>query len=321
MRTRQSNFRLSFLLLLSMIILLSPAFAGNDTVIAKEKKPLKIDFNDVMEQDGAAPERNNRSKLKIAVAAMISPKYTYKYYQELLNLIGKRMGRSVSFVQKKTYSEVNEMIKKSELDLAFVCSGPYVSAKEEFGMEILAVPICHGERVYYSYFIASRTSSIRSFEDLQGKTFAFTDPLSNTGCMVPNYYLAKRGETPESFFFKTFFTYSHDNSIQAVADGLADGAAVDSLIFNFMQIKNPKLTEKTIIIEKSTPYGIPPVVVSPSMTPEMKEKLKDIFLSLHEHPEGKKTLNKLLIDRFVEGNDEDYKTVRELIHFLKSQQR
>ena len=42
--------------------------------------------------------------------------------------------------------------------------------------------------------------------------------------------LAKRGETPESFFGETFFTNSHDNSIKAVAEGLADettGAIVE----------------------------------------------------------------------------------------------
>jgi phosphonate transport system substrate-binding protein len=315
-----NRFRLSVIALFVSAMLSSPVFAGDDNMKELKKEPVKIDFNEVVKGNGAQSKREYRFALKIAVAAMISPKYTYKYYVELLNLIGERMGQQVIFIQKKTYSQVNGMLKRKELDLAFVCSGPYVSGKENFGMEIIAVPVCHGKKVYYSYFITSRNSGIKSFDDFRGKTFAFTDPLSNTGFMVPSYYLARRNQTPESYFKKTFFTHSHDNSIQAVAHGLADGAAVDSLIFEFMQVRNPKLVAKTMIVDRSPPYGIPPVVVTPSMEPEIKEKLKQIFFSIHEDPKGKIILESLQIDRFVEGNDDDYNTVRELQNFLKSKQ-
>lgn len=305
---------------LILVMFLSPAFAGKESLQELGEKPVKVDFRDVVKKNGSESITKDTPTIKIAVAAMISPEDTYKYYVNLLNLIGKHMGRQVTFIQKKSYAEVNEMLKRKEVDLAFVCSGPYVSGKKDFGMEIIAVPVCHGEKVYYSYFIINKKSRIKSFNDLRGKTFAFTDPLSNTGFLVPTYYLAKRNETPQTFFKTTFFTHSHDNSIEAVANGFADGAAVDSLIFEFMQAANPEVTQKTIIIEKSPPYGIPPIVVHPSMQPETKENLKKIFFSIHEDPEGKAALNKLQIDRFTAGDDADYDTVRELQQFLKSTQ-
>lgn len=311
---RTSLLTLSILL----IVGLAPSIAVGNDLDQLRKTPKKIDFNDVLQENTRPPDNNKRPTLKIAVAAMISPSYTYKYYVELLELIGDQMGSDVIFVQRKTYAEVNKMLKRRELDLAFVCSGPYVSGKSEFGAEIIAVPVCHGEKVYYSYFIAHKESQIKSFQDYRGKVFAFTDPLSNTGYMVPRFYLARLGETPEHYFKRIFFTHSHDNSIQAVADGLADGAAVDSLIYEFMQVKNPDLTEKTFIVEKSPPYGIPPVVTHHSMDPRIKAKLKNVFFSVHENPIGKRILDNLQIDRFVEGDDKDYDTVRELQNFLNS---
>jgi phosphonate transport system substrate-binding protein len=311
-------FRVNFLIILALSgLCLFPSFAMGHDLNKLDKKPLTVDFNDVVKGKSSQPGDNQRPTLKIAVAAMISPSYTYKYYVELLNWIGERMGRDVVFVQRKTYSEVNKMLKQNELDLAFVCSGPYVSGKSAFGAEIIAVPVCHGEKVYYSYFIAHKESRIKSFQDYRGKTFAFTDPMSNTGFMVPRFYLAKLAETPEQYFKKTFFTHSHDNSIQAVADGLADGAAVDSLIYEFIRAKNPGLTQKTKIVEKSPPYGIPPVVTTPAMNPDTKAKLKNIFFSVHEDTKGKKLLETLQIERFVEGDDKDYDTVRELQNFIK----
>lgn len=317
-----SRYRSSLTALsLITVLFVSPAFAGQSITNALAQEPVKIDFNDIVKDTETPSNSAANSTLRIAVAAMISPKYTYKYYLELLHLIGTRMGREVEFVQKKTYAEVNEMLKQKQLDLAFICSGPYVTGRKDFGLEIIAVPVCHGEKVYYSYFITAQESGLKSFEDLRGKTFAFTDPLSNSGYMVPVYYLARRGETPEGYFEKTFFTHSHDNAIQAVANGLADGAAVDSLIFEFMRVQNPELTARIRIIDKSPPYGNPPVVVPPSTDPTIKLMLKKIFLSVHEDPQGKKILENLRIDRFVEGNDADYDMVLKLQDFLKSKKR
>ena len=98
--------------------------------------------------------------------------------------------------------------------------------------------------------------------DLRNYIFAFTDPDSNTGKLVPTYWLSLINERPETFFSKTIYTYSHDNAIMAVAKGLVDGAAVDGLIWEYYHHKNPVFTSETRIIRKSEPYGIPPLVTS-----------------------------------------------------------
>jgi phosphonate transport system substrate-binding protein len=183
-------------------------------------------------------------------------------------------------------------------------------------MEIIAVPVVHGGTVYHSYIIVNQKSNYKTFDELKGQKFAFVDQGSNTGYIVPAYMLAKRGEKPATYFREFFFTHSHDNSIKAVADGQADGAAVDSLIWDFFSNINPELTASTKIIEKSPPYGIPPVVVHPSVDAELKKQLKQVFLTLHEDKEAAALLKKLQIDRFAEGSDAMYGTVREMSRWL-----
>ncbi len=265
-----------------------------------------------------APADNSKKVLRIAVAAMISPETTRTYYEELLRLISRRMGREAVFVQRRTYGEVNSLVKNREVDVAFVCSGPYTEGHDDFGMEIIAVPVVHGEKVYHSYIIVHHDSTYKSIADLKGHKFAFVDKGSNTGYLVPAYMLAKRREKAQTYFSEFFFTHSHDNSIRAVADGLADGAAVDSLIWEFFNTINPELTGRTKIIEKSPPYGIPPVVVHPGLDSELKKQLKHDFLSLHEDKEAAALMAKIQIDRFAEGNDGMYKMVREMNRWLKA---
>jgi len=278
----------------------------------------RVDMAQVSSPTATEPA-DHGAVLRIAVSAMISPEATRQYYEELLRLIAERMSRRAIFLQRQTYAEVNALVKDHQVDLAFVCSGPYTQGHDEFGMEILAVPVVHAESVYHSYIIVHKNSPIKSFAELRGKKFAFTDPQSNSGALVPTYMLAQRGETPQNFFKEFFYSRSHDNSIKAVADQISDGAAVDSLIWEFFQVHDPELTAKTKIIEKSPPYGIPPIVVHPELAPASKAELKKILLSLHQQEAAAAVLAKLQIDRFVAGDDAMYDTVREMNRWLAKQ--
>jgi phosphonate transport system substrate-binding protein len=259
--------------------------------------------------------------LRIAIGGMITPKEGFGYYRKFLDYVGEKLGRPVKLVDRENYAEINSLLQNGEVDLAFVCGGPYVAGKREFGMELLAAPEAYGKSVYYSYIIVHKDSPLNSLKDLRGKSFAFTDPLSNTGKLVPTAMLAMMGETPESFFSKLVFTKSHDKSINAVAAQIVDGAAVDSLIWEYANRKNPAFTSKTKIIIKSPPYGIPPVVVRPGLSPELKDRLRRIFLNAHSDTKGAEILREMMIDRFVLIDDRAYDSIRELESWIAKQKQ
>ncbi|CAG0949674.1 putative ABC transporter phosphonate/phosphite binding protein PhnD2 [Methanosarcinales archaeon] len=257
-------------------------------------------------------DNSDEQILRIAVSSIISPDETLVYYQDMFDYLSLKMDVPVKLVQRKTYQEVNDLVRKNSVDAAFVCSLAFIDGKDQFGMELLVVPIVRGEPRYYSYIIVPDDSNIKLLEELKGKTFAFTDPLSNSGKLSPEYMIAKIGENPETFFKLTFFTYSHDKSIQAVAEKMVDGAAVDSLVWDFKNATYPRFTSRTRIISKSPPYGIPPLVVSKDIDPVLKEKLRKILLQMHEDKKGKEILDRIMIDRFSEANDSLYDSVREM---------
>jgi phosphonate transport system substrate-binding protein len=259
----------------------------------------------------------NTDTLRIAVGAMISPASSLVFYEDIFDYIGEKLGRKVEMVQRKTYAEVNFLLKEGRIDAAFVCSRPYVEGHSEFGMELLCAPVCFGKTEYHSYFIVHKDSPIQSIEDLRGKTFAFTDPLSNSGRLIPAYTLARMGETPESFFRRYIFTYSHDNSIRSVAEKFVDGAAVDSLIWEYLDAMGQGPTAQTRIISRSAPCGIPPLAVSPGISGELKEELQSAFLDMHNDPKGREILERILIDRFTVVEDSAYESIRQMDAFMK----
>jgi phosphonate transport system substrate-binding protein len=264
--------------------------------------------------EGTAPAPSPASpggkRLRVSIAAMISPKESFVVYKDLMAWVAKGYGAEIDWVQRQKYEEVNRLLQEGRIDLAFVCTGAYVEGHDGFGLEMIAVPVAHGETVYRSYTIVPAESPVTKFEELRGKSFAFTDPMSNTGRLVPAWRLARMGETPESFFRSTTYTYGHDKSIESVSRGLVDGAAVDSLIYDFMEKRNPALVSRTRIVWKSDPYGMPPVVVSSAVPPEAKAKLRDLFLHAHENPEGREILSRIMVDKFVAVDDTAYDSVR-----------
>jgi len=270
---------------------------------------------------GPSVDHNGEKPVRIAVGGMITPREGFVYYRGFLDYVGKKLGRPVEFIDRENYKEINQLLRSGNVDAAFVCSGPYVEGQREFGLELLAAPQAYGQTVYYAYIIVARDSPITKFEELRGKTFAFSDPDSNTGRLVPEFMLAKMGETPDSFFSKHVFTYGHDKSIKAVAQGIVDGASVDSLIWDYANMMNSHYTSKTKIIRKSAPYAIPPVAVRPGLDKELKKTLKRIFLAAHADPEGKELLRKMMIDKFVEIDDKTYDSIREMKSWVAQQNK
>lgn len=252
------------------------------------------------------------SELTVAIAGMVTPEEGLDYYLDFSEYIGEKVGKPVRLIHKADYAQVNDMLHEGKVDMAFVCSGPYVAAHDEFGLELLCAPVVNGKSSYNAYIIVPASSEATSFESLRGTTFAYTDPQSNTGHTVPIYMLTQAGENAEEFFGRTFFTYSHDNSIKAVAIGEADGASVDSLIYDFAASKDPAYTSKTRIMQMSAPWGIPPVVVRPGLDPQLVTRLRKAFLDADADSEGATLLAEMNIDEFVEIQDAAYDSIREM---------
>jgi phosphonate transport system substrate-binding protein len=296
--------RLISCFILAMLIAVYGCSGDSDAVV--------VDFSKTVAVERPASPDLESARLRVAVAAIISPKETFIFYRQLLDYIGAKLGREIEFVQRKTYGEINELLAKGQIEMAFICSGPYAFGKEKYGIELLATPQVQNSHFYQSYLIVNKNSVFRSLADLRGRIFAFTDPDSNSGKLVPTVWLAQMGEKPETFFRKTIYTYSHDNAILAVARGLVDGAAVDGLIWEYFHQKNPIFTSKTRIIRKSEPYGIPPIVASKALTLQLKTLIRQELFAMHQDPEGRKILHELLIDRFINPRDEWYDSIRKI---------
>ncbi len=285
--------------------------------VSCSRSELEVDLT--KRQELADPKVDHeQAQLRVAIGAMVTPKAGYAYYKRMLDWIGEELGRPVGLVDRHTYAEINHLLQSGEIDAAFVCGLPYVEGRDAFGLELLVAPQMYGATEYYSYIIVPTASPAHSLRDLEGKSFAFTDPMSNSGRLVPTHMLYEMGHTPSTFFAETTFTYAHDKSIRAVAQGLVDGAAVDHLIWKYLASTDPDIRGKTKVVEQSGGFGIPPMVVRPDLDEDTKRRLREVVLGAHQDDDGRALLGNMKIEKFVVVSDDAYDSIREIRDELTS---
>ena len=258
-----------------------------------------------------APLPKPGEPLRVAIGAMISPEQTFRFYGDLFQALAARLHRPLELKQRRTYSEVNTLVTRGEVDLAWICTGAWPILARGNAGRLLAVPVVAGKSTYNALLIAGRSRPrARDLSELGGARFAFTDPISLTGCLYPKRRIEETGGDPEKFFSSTFFSYGHDRSIEAVRRGLAAGASVDSLVFDYLARRFPEEVEGVRILERSVPFPIPPLVVPRGMPRTRLEEIRTALFGLSREEEGQKLLDALLVDGFALPDESAYAGLR-----------
>ncbi|MGC5328978.1 phosphate/phosphite/phosphonate ABC transporter substrate-binding protein [Brevibacillus sp. SYSU BS000544] len=271
--------------------------------------PLEKTTNVTQEKQEQIPDQ----ALQVAIASVVSPLETRAMYEELIKYFEKKLNKPLVVVQRGNYAEVNEMIKNKQVDLAFICSLSYFKGKESGYMRGIGAPEVNGKSLYRSYIIVHKSTDYQTLGQLKGKRFAFTDPDSYSGRLAVLDLLKLDEKAVDNYFGETFLTYSHDYSVSAVAHGVVDGAAVDSLVFDQMKLLGNEDAKNVKIIDYGKWIGSPPVVVSNSVTNELRLTLEKVLLEMDRDEEGKRILANLGITRFTPIDDQQYQPIKQIL--------
>jgi len=229
----------------------------------------------------------------------------------------RKMGRPVTFVLRDSYQDTMELLHQRQIDVAWLCDCPHVTANPEF--RLLATPLFQGRPYYRSYLIVPETDqTTRGILDLKNKVFAYIDPYSNIGYLTPRYEIKKSGADPERFFRRTFFTRSPRKAIEAVAVGVADAASVNSYIWETIQQQAPALTGRTRVAARSQEFGFPPFVADHTFPIKEFRRLQQALIEMSGDARGRAVLEKMNLDGFVVPQPAIYRDIQEIVRFMKS---
>jgi phosphonate transport system substrate-binding protein len=184
---------------------------------------------------------------------------------------------------------------------------------------IAQLRLANGSLGYRSCLVVHADSDIFGPEDTAGKTFAFNDPNSTSGYLVPStFFMSEMGIDPQKHFAKVTFSGSHEASILAVAARKVDVASTNlpDLQQLTRESKVPRGGLRVIWVSKLIPND--PIVVRKDLPPSLKAAVQESLLSMRaRNPEAFKEIGAWL-GGFVKADDSRYQVIRDLNETAKA---
>jgi phosphonate transport system substrate-binding protein len=197
------------------------------------------------------------------------------------------------------------------IDFAYFGPKSYVEAAKRANAEALVIEVSpDGTAGYHGLIITKKGSGLNNMAALKGKTWAFTDPNSTSGTLVPSVFFYKEMQIkPEDYFSRVIYSGSHAASIIAVKAGKVDGASTNDIDLARGDGKEWNSDKDFEIIWKSNLIPGSPMAARKDLPASLKKALKSVFLA-YKDPAG---LDMLKIKGYADTTDAVYDPIREQI--------
>jgi phosphonate transport system substrate-binding protein len=244
-------------------------------------------------------------------------------FEPFIQAMSKAVGRPVNAFYATDYAAVIEAMGANKVQVAWYGGKSYVTAAERSNAEAFAQTInADGTKGYYSHLITNKANPIVSKIDLQkgngdqyvvehtkDLTFAFNDPESTSGYLVPTYYIfAKNQVNPKEAFKRLIFAGSHEATAQAVANKQVDVATNNSESLAALKASDPKAFDQIQVIWTSPVIPSDPIAYRKDLPDCLKGQVKDFFYSYKDAA----ILKPLGWEGFAAADDKKWNTIREL---------
>ncbi len=236
-------------------------------------------------------------------------------YQSIANEVGARLGLSTELIVETDYENCRNDVN----DICFVCSLPYVHFEREGVSPAvpIAAPVLQGDRysgrpIYFSDVVVRAESGIQSFSELRGRSWAYNEPLSQSGYGITRYHLVSLGET-HGFFSEVVEAGFHEVAIRMVRDGEVDAAAIDSQVLAIEMRDHPELAEGLRVIDSLGPSTIQPIAVSKRFDESFRHEVLDVLVGIHRRDGLRQTLDYGFVDHFAPVGPDDYDDIRAML--------
>ena len=234
----------------------------------------------------------------------------------ILAQLEKDLGVKVKSVTATDYRGTIEALKFKKAELGHLGPKSYVEASTNnyANVEPIAqLQLANGSLGYRSCLIVHADSDIFSPEDMAGKTFAFNDPNSTSGYLVPSaFFMMELGVDPKKHFSKVTFSGSHEASILAVSAKKVEIASTNLPDLQQLTRENkvPRGALRVIWVSKLIPND--PIVVRKDLPASFKSAIQESLTTMRARsPEAFKEIG-AWVGNFVVADDSKYQVIRDL---------
>jgi phosphonate transport system substrate-binding protein len=231
--------------------------------------------------------------------------------KNLVQYLEKQLNVPIEVKVATDYAGVITGMQFKHVDFAYFGPKSYVEAAKRANAEAIVIEVSpDGTAGYHGLIITRKGSGLNDMAALKGRTWAFTDPNSTSGTLVPSVFFYKDMKVnPEDYFSRVIYSGSHAASIIAVKAGKVDGASTNDIDLDRGDGKEWNAKQDFEIIWKSKLIPGSPMAARKDLPASLKKALKSAFLA-YKDPVG---LDMLKIKGYADTTDAVYDPIRDLI--------
>jgi len=242
---------------------------------------------------------------------------TRENYQSLAKYLEKKTGLPVEIFVATDYSGVIEAMRAGKLDIAMFGPFSYVLAADKANAEAFAVEIRKGSGTSYkSLVVTNPESGIAKLQDVKGRTYAFVDPASTSGNLIPRSFYKKNDINPDKDFKSVMYAGGHDAAALAVKNRKVDAASMDDITYGNMKEKGLITDQDVKVIFQSDPIPGSPWAWRKDLPEDLKGKLKNAFMSVAKEDQAALSAYGGKVEGYADAKDANYNVIRDTAKIL-----
>jgi len=289
-------------------------FAGS---LASTQVLSAVSSNWMESADAAGPMK----ELNFGIISTESQANLRPLWEPFVAALSKSIGIPSRAFYATQYASVIESMRFNQVQIAWYGGKSYIEAARIANAEAFAQVVnADGTKGYYSHLIANKENPITAIAKRQGGdnyvvknaanlTFAFNDPNSTSGFLVPSYYIFSKNKIdPQKAFKRLIFAGNDEATALAVANQQIDVATNNSEALDRLQKTNPEARKKIEIIWTSPVIPSDPIAYRKDLPEDVKKKLRNFFVSY----KNQKVLTPFKWSGFAAAQDNTWNPIREL---------
>jgi phosphonate transport system substrate-binding protein len=270
----------------------------------------------IINESAFAQDASWPKEITFALLSTESAPEIVRRWAPILAQLEKDLGIKVKHVSATDYRGTIEALKFKKAELGWLGPKAYVEASNNnyANVEpIVQLQQANGSLGYRSCLIVHSDSDVFAPEDMAGRSFAFNDPNSTSGYLVPSaFFLTEMGIDTKRYFGKLTFSGSHEASILAVANKKVDIASTNlaDLTQLTREAKVPRGALRVIWVSKLIPND--PVVVRKDLPATLRGAVQESLVTMKARNPEAFAQGGQFFAGFVKADDAKYQIVREL---------
>lgn len=238
-----------------------------------------------------------------------------KRFTPLADYLAGELKQPVHIRVQKSFQSHVDFVGQDQADIAFMGPAPYIVIRKSYGAKPLLAKLEESGTPFFHGVIAVRPESpIASLADLKGKSFAFSDPFSTMGYIVPRAMLAQAG-VPVSQLGKHEFLNSYSDVALAVLGGYFDAGALKDDIFAEYEKRGLRA------LARSEPVPAQLFLARATLPAQLVERLRALLYEVNNCPDRQKILTAIrkTATGFAPVAPQEYDSLEELMRSLDSE--